>query len=65
MAFVYWSHTCASDIVILFLFSVLFYTRYQKLQKGHAGDNESEHHTRDSAAKYVILEEIDEQDDGT
>lgn len=54
----------ASDIVILCLFSVLFYIRYQKLQKGHAGDNEAEHHTKDSSAKYVILEEIDEQDGG-
>lgn len=38
--------------------------KYQKLQKGHAGDNEAEHHTKDSSAKYVILEEIDEQDGG-
>lgn len=43
---------------------ILFYFRYQKLQKGHAGDNVAEHHTRDSAAKYVILEEMDEQEDG-
>ncbi|KAF1894375.1 hypothetical protein Lal_00027134 [Lupinus albus] len=34
--------------------------KYQKLQKGHTGDNE--HLTTDSAAKYVILEEMDEQD---
>ncbi|CAL0310934.1 unnamed protein product [Lupinus luteus] len=35
--------------------------KYQKLQKGHASDNE--HLTTDSAAKYVILEEMDEHDD--
>jgi solute carrier family 35 protein C2 len=40
------------------------YFRYQKLQKGHAGDNVADHDTKDSAAKYVILEEVDEQDDG-
>jgi hypothetical protein len=37
------------------------YFRYQKL---HAGDNVADHHTKDSAAKYVILEEMDEQDGG-
>jgi len=37
------------------------YFRYQKL---HAGDNVVDHHTKDSAAKYVILEEMDEQDGG-
>ncbi|OIW13411.1 hypothetical protein TanjilG_19763 [Lupinus angustifolius] len=35
--------------------------KYQKLQKGHVGDNE--HLATDSAAKYVILEEMDEHDD--
>lgn len=38
--------------------------KYQKLQKGHTGDNVADHHTRDSAAKYVILEEMDEQENG-
>lgn len=35
-----------------------------KYQKLHAGDNVADHHTKDSAAKYVILEEMDEQDGG-
>jgi len=38
--------------------------RYLKLQKGHAGGSDVEEHSRDSAAKYVILEEMDEQEDG-
>ena len=49
--------------IIFFFFP--FYFRYQKLQKGHTGDNDvAEHLATDSAAKYVILEEMDEQNEG-
>lgn len=42
------------------------FVRYQKLQKGHASENDTEDSLSENvAAKYVILEEMDEQDDGT
>ncbi|KAK7305059.1 hypothetical protein VNO77_42958 [Canavalia gladiata] len=44
--------------------SLFNWYKYWKLQKGQGGDNESEH-SRDSATKYVILEEMemDEQEE--
>ncbi|KAG5006677.1 hypothetical protein JHK82_024614 [Glycine max] len=44
--------------------SLFNWYKYLKLQKGHAGGSDVEEHSRDSAAKYVILEEMDEQEDG-
>ncbi|XP_061376567.1 probable sugar phosphate/phosphate translocator At1g06470 [Gastrolobium bilobum] len=51
--------------VIMVGVSLFNWYKYKKLQKGHAGDNDvAENQARDSAAKYVILEEMDEQEDG-
>nr|XP_029150110.1 probable sugar phosphate/phosphate translocator At1g06470 isoform X2 [Arachis hypogaea] len=48
---------------ILFGVSLFNWYKYLKLQKGHFGEGEvAVLHTTDSAGKYVILEEMDEQD---
>ncbi|KAL2322596.1 hypothetical protein Fmac_026975 [Flemingia macrophylla] len=44
--------------------SLFNWYKYLKLQKGHGGGSEVTQLSRDSAAKYVILEEMDEQEDG-
>ncbi|TKY46834.1 sugar phosphate/phosphate translocator [Spatholobus suberectus] len=44
--------------------SLFNWYKYLKLRKGHAGGSDVAEHSRDSAAKYVILEEMDEQEDG-
>ncbi|XP_027340319.1 probable sugar phosphate/phosphate translocator At1g06470 isoform X2 [Abrus precatorius] len=43
--------------------SLFNWYKYRKLQKGHAGSNDVAENSRDSAAKYVILEEMEEQED--
>nr|KYP60863.1 Solute carrier family 35 member C2 [Cajanus cajan] len=44
--------------------SLFNWYKYLKLQKGHGGGSEVAELSRDSGAKYVILEEMDEQEDG-
>ena len=44
--------------------SLFNWYKYLKLQKGHADGSDVAEHSRDSAAKYVILEEMEEQEDG-
>lgn len=52
--------TCISILISC----ILFY-RYEKIKKGQtSGDDMEESVTTNIAAKYVILEETDEQDDG-
>lgn len=43
----------------------VFYFRYQKLKKGTSEDDSMGSLKTNVAAKYVILEEMDEQDDGS
>lgn len=43
--------------------SLFNWYKYLKLQKGHAGGSDVVDHSKDSAAKYVILEEMEEQED--
>ncbi|CAL0317486.1 unnamed protein product [Lupinus luteus] len=51
-------------LVIMVGVSLFNWYKYLKLQKGHAKESDlAGLHTTDSAAKYVILEEMDEQDD--
>jgi len=42
------------------LFYYFLNIRYLKLRKGHAGGSDMAEPSIDSAAKYVILEEMDE-----
>ncbi|XLR49987.1 hypothetical protein HN51_000664 [Arachis hypogaea] len=50
--------------IIIVGVSLFNWYKYQKLQKGHTSENGvSEHLATDSAAKYVILEEMDEHGD--
>ncbi|CAL5342856.1 unnamed protein product [Camellia sinensis] len=50
---------------ILFGVSLFNWYKYQKLQKGELGEeNVARSLTTNPAAKYVILEEMDDQDDG-
>lgn len=52
-------------ITILFGVSLFNWYKYQKLQKGELGEeNVARSLTTNPAAKYVILEEMDDQDDG-
>ncbi|KAE9606344.1 putative sugar phosphate transporter domain-containing protein [Lupinus albus] len=51
-------------LVIMVGVSLFNWYKYLKLQKGHTKEGDlAGLHTTDSAAKYVILEEMDEQDD--
>jgi hypothetical protein len=43
----------------------VFYFRYQKLKKGRSEDDSMESFKTNVAAKYVILEEMDELNDGS
>ncbi|XP_028084589.1 probable sugar phosphate/phosphate translocator At1g06470 [Camellia sinensis] len=55
----------AGLITILFGVSLFNWYKYQKLQKGEIGEeNVARSSTTNPAAKYVILEEMDDQDDG-
>ncbi|CAL5406767.1 unnamed protein product [Camellia sinensis] len=55
----------AGLITILFGVSLFNWYKYQKLQKGEIGEeNVARSLTTNPAAKYVILEEMDDQDDG-
>ncbi|XP_059664984.1 probable sugar phosphate/phosphate translocator At1g06470 isoform X2 [Cornus florida] len=51
-------------ITIMFGVSLFNWYKYQKLQKGEASDDVAGPQTTNAAAKYVILEEMDDQDDG-
>lgn len=45
--------------------SLFNWYKYQKLQKGHCEDDHSGSPARNASAKYVILEEMEDQDDET
>ncbi|RDX70602.1 putative sugar phosphate/phosphate translocator, partial [Mucuna pruriens] len=51
-------------LTIMIGVSLFNWYKYLKLQKGHVGGSDDAEHSKDSAAKYVILEEMDEQEDG-
>ncbi|BAT88958.1 sugar phosphate/phosphate translocator [Vigna angularis] len=50
-------------LIILVGVSLFNWYKYLKLRKGHAGGSDMAEPSIDSAAKYVILEEMDEQED--
>ncbi|KAK7276794.1 hypothetical protein RIF29_17940 [Crotalaria pallida] len=50
-------------LVIMVGVSLFNWYKYLKHHKGHNGEGDLAGHMTDSAAKYVILEEMDEQDD--
>ncbi|WVY93487.1 hypothetical protein V8G54_032575 [Vigna mungo] len=50
-------------LIILVGVSLFNWYKYLKLRKGHAGGSDMAEPSIDSASKYVILEEMDEQED--
>ncbi|XP_018731504.2 probable sugar phosphate/phosphate translocator At1g06470 isoform X2 [Eucalyptus grandis] len=52
-------------LTIMLGVSLFNWYKYQKLQKGHCEDDHSGSPARNASAKYVILEEMEDQDDET